>query len=64
MLGGNPSSTQGMRLVYDAGFQANGTAYIDSRATSLIFRLNTTTEPTSTRVVIGANQTLINSGFD
>jgi uncharacterized protein YunC (DUF1805 family) len=63
MLGGNPASTQGMRLVYDAGFQANGTAYIDSRATSLIFRLNTTTEPTSTRVVIGANQTLINSGF-
>jgi hypothetical protein len=63
MLGGNPASTQGMRLVYDAGFQANGTAYIDSRATSLIFRLNTTTEPTSTRVVIGANQTLVNSGF-
>jgi hypothetical protein len=63
MLGGNPASTQGMRLVYDAGFQANGTAYIDSRATSLIFRLNATTEPLSTRVVIGNNQTLINSGF-
>jgi hypothetical protein len=63
MLGGNPASTQGMRLVYDAGFQANGTAYLDSRATSLIFRLNATTEPLSTRVVIGNNQTLINSGF-
>jgi hypothetical protein len=63
MLGGNPASTQGMRLVYDAGFQANGTAYLDSRATSLIFRLNATTEPLSTRVVIGNNQTLINSNF-
>jgi hypothetical protein len=63
MLGGNPISTQGMRLVYDSAFQANGTAYFDARATSLIFRLNPTGNPTSTRVVIGANQTLINSGF-
>lgn len=63
MLGGNPTTTGGMRLVYDSAFQANGTAYIDSRATSLIFRLNTTSNPTNNKVVIGNNQTLINSGF-
>jgi hypothetical protein len=63
MLGGNPISTQGMRLVYDSAFQANGTAYFDARATSLIFRLNPTGNPTSNKVVIGNNQTLVNSGF-
>jgi hypothetical protein len=63
MLGGNPISTGGMRLVYDSAFQANGTAYIDSRATSLIFRLNPTGNPTSNKFIIGNNQTLVNSGF-
>ena len=63
MLGGNPTTTGGMRLIYDSAFQTNGTAYIDSRATSLIFRLNPTGNPTSNKVVISNNQTLVNSNF-
>jgi hypothetical protein len=63
MLGGNPTSTGGMRLIYDSDYQTNGTAYIDSRATSLNFRLNPTGNPTSNKVVISNNQTLVNSNF-
>jgi hypothetical protein len=59
MLGGNPASTGGMRLVYDAGFQANGTAYIDSRATSLKIRLTTISDPTTDRIEINNFATTI-----
>jgi uncharacterized protein YunC (DUF1805 family) len=59
MLGGNPSTTGGMRLVYDAGFQTYGTSYIDSRATSLKIRLTTISDPTTDRIEINNFATTI-----
>jgi hypothetical protein len=59
MLGGNPATTGGMRLVYDAGFQTYGTSYIDSRATSLKIRLTTISDPTTDRIEINNFATTI-----
>jgi hypothetical protein len=63
MLGGNPTSTGGMRLIYDASFQTNGTAYIDSRATSLKIRLTTISDPTTDRVEINNSATTIKNNL-
>jgi hypothetical protein len=63
MLGGNPASTGGMRLVYDSAFQTNGTAYIDSRATSLKIRLTTISDPTTDRIEINNFATTIKNNL-
>ena len=63
MLGGNPTSTGGMRLVYDSAFQTNGTAYIDSRATSLKIRLTTISDPTTDRIEINNFATTIKNNL-
>ena len=63
MLGGNPASTGGMRLVYDSAFQTNGTAYIDSRATSLKIRLTTISNPTTDRIEINNFATTIKNNL-
>ena len=63
MLGGNPASTGGMRLIYDASFQTNGTAYFDARATSLKIRLTTISDPTTDRVEINNSATTIKNNL-
>lgn len=63
MLGGNPTTTGGMRLVYDASFQANGTAYLDARATSFKIRLTNTSNPTTDRVEINTSGTTIKNNL-
>lgn len=63
MLGGNPASTGGMRLVYDSAFQTNGTAYFDARATSLKIRLTTISNPTTDRIEINNSGTTIKNNL-
>jgi len=63
MLGGNPTSIGGMRLIYDASFQTNGTAYFDARATSLKIRLTTISDPTTDRVEINNSATTIKNNL-
>jgi hypothetical protein len=63
MLGGDPTSTGGMRLAYDASFQTNGTAYFDARATSLKIRLTTISDPTTDRIEINNSATTIKNNL-